>query len=262
MALRPYLSAFAGLAWAATAIIQGANSSAHMATTNNGSHLTSDQLSLPQPNDVMVYPSIAMAPGPVPETVAVLPLRITQKIPLECHVHATYDACRKKPAVVGHRHRKPVARTAAASTKDTVSAVAYHVYQVAMQYDGLDEHRDVEELTSLFARTIAVDLDPRRTAWCGAFLNSVLIEAGVPGTADQSAAGFRHYGRAVSRPMLGDIVITRGFNRRHQEHVALYVGQARINGRLYYQLLGGNQHSAVSISNIPAASVQTIRRYG
>ena len=77
-------------------------------------------------------------------------------------------------------------------------------------------------------------------AWCSAFANWVMMQAGFDGSWKSTARSWRRWGEAVprSKPRFGAItVITRPGGKSWQGHVGFYV--ASHHGKLV--LLGGNQ---------------------
>lgn len=113
--------------------------------------------------------------------------------------------------------RKELGTTEIASGKDNPRIVEYH------------------SATSLKATD-------DETAWCSAFVNWCLKQAGVKGSNSAMARSFLSWGKAVEQPRLGCIVVfSRG--QYPQGHVAFYVG--RDGNRI--KVLGGNQSDKVCI---------------
>jgi len=135
------------------------------------------------------------------------------------------------------------------------------VLDVAAQYQGLDEHKDSKQLAQLFDTELDMNINPRRTAWCAAFANAVLVKAGYDYSGSLESASFVRYGKPVKEPARGDIVVLHG-GRRSPTHVGFLVGTARVNGKLFYTVLGGNQSNRVQVSYFPASKVIAIRRVG
>ena len=131
----------------------------------------------------------------------------------------------------------------------------------AVEYIGLDEHRDREELRGF------VGVDPVRTQWCAAFVNAVLASHGVEGSGGVSdypltARSFLSWGVPVSsRDVLrGDIVVFPRGSSDWQGHVGFYWGTVIRKGVVYYQILGGNQSNRVGIELYRADRALGIRR--
>ena len=81
------------------------------------------------------------------------------------------------------------------------------------------------------------------TPWCAAFVNWVLMQAGIARTESAAALSFLKWGKAVSKPAYGDLcVINRGGGRGH---VGFFVGYGH-NGSI--GILGGNQSDEVNVS--------------
>lgn len=83
------------------------------------------------------------------------------------------------------------------------------------------------------------------TAWCSAFVNWCMEQAGIAGTRRANARSWLDWGAlCLARPVYGAVTILwRGNPRGWQGHVAFYVGREGRN----LILLGGNQGNAVSL---------------
>jgi uncharacterized protein (TIGR02594 family) len=83
------------------------------------------------------------------------------------------------------------------------------------------------------------------TAWCSAFVNWVMAEAGLPKTGKLNARSWLDVGRKVTNPQPGDVVIFwRSSKNSWKGHVGFYVTER--NGYIY--CLGGNQSNKVNIA--------------
>jgi len=117
----------------------------------------------------------------------------------------------------------------------------------AQPYIGLQERSHRAELKEL------LDVDPVRTEWCAAFVNSVLELDGIPNLNDQTrypplmARSFLYWGERVQREDIqrGDVVIFPRGTAGWQGHVGFYVETQMHNGREYWIVLGGNQSNEV-----------------
>lgn len=105
----------------------------------------------------------------------------------------------------------------------------------AMQYYGYDERnpQQSQALSAFFHKSAGFDIDPAKTAWCAAFVNSVLGTSGYKGDNSLAANDFNNYGTSVSAQNVqpGDIAV---FNH----HVA-FVESVNNDGTV--TVLGGNQ---------------------
>lgn len=130
----------------------------------------------------------------------------------------------------------------------------------AYQYIGYSQRTHRAELKEFMG------IDPVRTEWCAAFVNAVLDESGMPGSATVSAypltaRSFLQWGVSVDEPKPGDIVVFPRGKEAWQGHVGFYLGTSIIGDRVYYQILGGNQNNKVSIELYPANRAIDIRRH-
>lgn len=129
----------------------------------------------------------------------------------------------------------------------------------AYQFINFDERTHRSELKNF------MNIDPVRTEWCAAFVNAVLNASGIPGSESVSqypltARSFLHWGEQVDEPKPGDLVVFPRGNQAWQGHVGFYLGTSTVNGKQYYQILGGNQSNKVSIELYPASQAISIRR--
>ena len=144
----------------------------------------------------------------------------------------------------------------------TVTVSSENPALTAYSYYGLHEQYDRQELANL------VGVDPLRTEWCAAFVNSVLNESGIAGSESVSehpllARSFLQWGTPVeSQDILpGDLVIFPRGNSEWQGHVGFYLRSINNNGKELYFILGGNQSNKVSVQSFSATNVLGIRRH-
>ena len=135
------------------------------------------------------------------------------------------------------------------------------VIDLADPWVGSHERYDRAELRDFLG------VDPVSTEWCAAFVNSVLAEAGIPGSDSVHrypllARSFLTWGDSVDRSaiQLGDVVIFPRGRAGWQGHVGFYVDTVWISGVEYWQILGGNQSNSVSVDLYPANRAIGIRR--
>ena len=109
-------------------------------------------------------------------------------------------------------------------------------------------------------------IDPARTEWCAAFVNSVLEESGLPSNKNHKyplvARSFLDWGFIILPDEIesGDIVIFPRGNQGWQGHVGFYVKTVYVGKEKHYAILGGNQNDKVSIELYPARKALGIRR--
>lgn len=97
------------------------------------------------------------------------------------------------------------------------------------------------------------------TAWCSAFTNYCHEQAGVPGTDKANARSWMAWGRAVTEPRVGDVVVLwRVARDSWQGHVGFYVGGS--GGSVL--LLGGNQDDSINITAYSRERLLGVRRLG
>lgn len=96
------------------------------------------------------------------------------------------------------------------------------------------------------------EIDNDETAWCAGFVNAMLERAGYAGSKSLAARSFLSWGKPVTKPYPGCVVVfSRGDPRSWQGHVGIYVGESA--GQI--QVLGGNQGNQVSIADYAKANL-------
>lgn len=152
---------------------------------------------------------------------------------------------------------------ACSSDKSNASAISKNnLTHKAFYWIGLDEKEDRYLLKDILG------VDPVRTEWCAAFVNMVLLENDIPTSASVSrhpltARSFLKWGKKVNSLEVeqGDILVFKRGNSSWQGHVGFHVSTTVIDGKLYYNVLGGNQGNEVSIDAYPASKLLSIRRF-
>ena len=133
---------------------------------------------------------------------------------------------------------------------------------LAKTYLGKSEKKHAKVLSSFIKKSAGINIDPAKTAWCAAFMNSVLQAQGKPGSEGNQlmARSFAEYGEdATDNPTEGDIaVFWRGSPNSSQGHVGFFMGYTD-DGK-HIKVLGGNQSDEVSIKTYPASQLLSIRR--
>lgn len=112
---------------------------------------------------------------------------------------------------------------------------------------GLNENRDAGVIADFIKRSAGINIDPRTTAWCAAFVNGVLGAQGIEGTGKLNARSFLNFGMPTDAPKPGDIVVlSRGDPNGWQGHVGFFQGYDA-NGNI--RVLGGNQSNGVNVQS-------------
>jgi uncharacterized protein (TIGR02594 family) len=78
-------------------------------------------------------------------------------------------------------------------------------------------------------------------AWCAAFVNWTMIQAGISGTNRPNALSWLSWGRPLSTPEKGCIVVMKRGHEAWMGHVGFYMGS---HGN-FINVLGGNQSNMV-----------------
>lgn len=136
------------------------------------------------------------------------------------------------------------------------------VLQEAEKHIGLKEipgQRHNPTVVQMFADVGHAWVTSDETAWCAAFVGSVLKAAGLPHTGKLNARSYLMWGDAVKPDLAepGDVMVfSRGNPDGWQGHVAFFVRPAEGG----YMVLGGNQSNAVNIAFYPANRLLGVRR--
>ena len=132
----------------------------------------------------------------------------------------------------------------------------------ALRYIGFSEISQRYELSTL------TGIDPVRTQWCAAFVNSILNMSDIPGSETVSdnpltARSFLKWGEPVDPADIqrGDIVVFPRGRSDWQGHVGFYVDTRIIDGYPMYVILGGNQDNTVNYDLFAPSTALDIRRY-
>jgi uncharacterized protein (TIGR02594 family) len=118
-------------------------------------------------------------------------------------------------------------------------------FQLAAKQLGMNE-RDQNAALSEYMANGGVNLDPAVTAWCAAYVNATLAQAGMQGTGSNLARSFETWGTEVTEPQKGDLaVFWRESPDSGKGHVGFFDGY---NPDGTIRVLGGNQSDGVSIA--------------
>lgn len=131
--------------------------------------------------------------------------------------------------------------------------------EIAEGYRGTKEivgkaHNPV--VVGFFAKAGHPEIKDDETAWCSAFVNAVLYEAGIKGTNNLLARSWLNWGVKTSSPRYGDIVIMRRGNSSWQGHVFFFLSM----DNEYVYGLGGNQSNAVTKAKFRRSEILGYRR--
>ena len=123
---------------------------------------------------------------------------------------------------------------------------------------GMTEGQDYEAISEFIKTFAGIEIDPRQTAWCAAFVNAMLGFDGIEGTGQLNARSFLNFGTAVDEPKVGDVVVfSRGDPNGWQGHVGFFKGYDA-NGNIL--VMGGNQSNSVSVQSYSADRLLGVRR--
>lgn len=138
------------------------------------------------------------------------------------------------------------------------------IYEIAARELGQKEIQGGENPRILeYWRATDTKVSSDETPWCAAFVNWVLMKAGIDGTFSPLAKSFLHWKGGnpikIQNAMRGDVVVLeRAKPHPTFGHVAFFDSyDAPINT---IRLLGGNQSNSVSISSYPVTRVISILR--
>lgn len=132
--------------------------------------------------------------------------------------------------------------------------------KLAKAFVGASETQHAGAIGAFLKRAAGQNINPRETAWCAAFVNSVLGATGGKGTGSLMARSFLEWGEPVSKPAEGDIAVFKRGSSSTQGHVGFYMGTVEKNGKQYIRVLGGNQSNGVNEKSYPADQLLGLRR--
>jgi uncharacterized protein (TIGR02594 family) len=134
-------------------------------------------------------------------------------------------------------------------------------YQLARQHIGLREipgPQHEPKIVQMFADVGHAWVKDDETAWCAAFVGSMLKRAGFPHTGMLTARSYLKWGEEVplTSAQPGDLVIFSRGTSSWQGHVGFFVGQTASHIRV----LGGNQGNMVNEALYSKSSLLGVRR--
>lgn len=133
-------------------------------------------------------------------------------------------------------------------TATEAHATSSLLLRTAQQYSNLSEHRNNRQLRKILG------VNPARTPWCGYFAAAVVRKAGYKLPSNPGLAkSWTRFGKKVSKPLPGDVVVIR---TRRGHHVGFYSHSK--GGKIY--LKGGNQSNSVKSSAYSLRNVVAYRR--
>lgn len=163
-----------------------------------------------------------------------------------------FSACTVPSIGLEYNNGKPSNEIRLSTTNPAFKAASY------LGYTERTHRAELREFTGV---------DPVRTEWCAAFVNSVLNESGIPGSESVSdvplmARSFLKWGQPVVKEDIqpGDLVIFPRGNQGWQGHVGFYLQTQVKDGIEYYLILGGNQSNKVTIEMYRSNKALDIRR--
>jgi len=103
----------------------------------------------------------------------------------------------------------------------------------------------------------AVDLpSDDKIPWCAAWLNWVLLKAGLKGTGSGLARSFLHWSQPIAEPEFGCVVVLRRGIDPRKGHVGFFINE--YTG--FILLLGGNQADQVGVNPYSKLRVISYRK--
>ncbi|WP_062220480.1 TIGR02594 family protein [Aureimonas sp. D3] len=139
-----------------------------------------------------------------------------------------------------------------AALNDNLAKTSRSALDVARQFQGLNERADSKVLDGFMqASGNWRGLSAKDTAWCAAFANAAIVQAGGKGTGSNAASSFMGWGTATTQPKVGDIVVLRPQSRGATGHVGFVAGF----GDGTVQIFGGNQSNSAKVSTYSTREV-------
>jgi uncharacterized protein (TIGR02594 family) len=131
---------------------------------------------------------------------------------------------------------------------------------IALAELGQEEYTDLPDIERENPRIVeylaSVDQEgDDEIPWCAAFVNWVLLEAGISGTGKGLARDFLPWSIEATDPKMGDVVVLKRGKKAWQGHVGFLMDKY---GDSVY-ILGGNQKNRVGINTYPTKDILSIR---
>ncbi|HEY5869451.1 MAG TPA: TIGR02594 family protein [Candidatus Tectomicrobia bacterium] len=137
-----------------------------------------------------------------------------------------------------------------ARVADAPAGVVPRWYEIARgeegikEFNGAADNPEVVKYLKSCAELGGVHQRNDETAWCSAFVNWCVEQAGFEGTESAAARSWMQWGQPITSPTVGCIVVLRRTNNPAFGHVGFFVKET---DRLVF-LLGGNQSDAVNVT--------------
>lgn len=134
-----------------------------------------------------------------------------------------------------------------------------NAFDIAASMNGKNEVPDHAAIQD-YLKTGGQNLDPATAAWCAAFVNSSLQQAGLKGSGSNLARSFLNYGTPVDKPEHGDLaVFSRGAPGSGLGHVG-FVDRLNPDGTVH--MLSGTHGDAVGFGDYPTTNLLGYRHPG
>jgi uncharacterized protein (TIGR02594 family) len=134
---------------------------------------------------------------------------------------------------------------------------AFAWYRVARQEEGVSEVEGPKSNKRIleYHATCSLKATSDDVAWCSAFVNWCMQQAGVKGTNDAGARSWLNWGRAIQQPVEGCVAVLKRTDNPTKGHVAFFVRREGSN----LILLGGNQGNRVREAPYDASRLLSFR---
>ena len=123
---------------------------------------------------------------------------------------------------------------------------------------GIEGQRNNPKIVKYFQEAGFSGVSDDDVAWCAAFVNWVLLKAGLKGTASMRARSFLKFGEDTKTPQIGDVVVLW---RNREDGPSGHVGFFLKDTPKSVFILGGNQDNAVNIKEFSKEQLLGYRKY-
>lgn len=134
-----------------------------------------------------------------------------------------------------------------------LSIALYELGQHEMAGEDANNERIQEYLAS-----VGLKDSPDEVPWCSAFVNWVLMHAGVEGTNLANARSWLTWGVGLSELRRGAVVVVPRGDQAWMGHVCFVLDFDDVNPDVVY-VIGGNQRDRVSVSMVKKSAILGIR---
>lgn len=127
-------------------------------------------------------------------------------------------------------------------------------YDLAQQYLGLREgpgKKNNPKVVAFYKACGFGGITQDSVPWCAAFVGAMLEKSGYASAKSLTARDYLRWGKEITKPRKGCVVVFKRGNSSWQGHVAFFVRETKT----HIYVLGGNQSNAVNVARYPRSKL-------